>query len=85
MTPERADELTFLAAEIARQMPEPTLTLNMAEAARHLGMHPATLNRFLNTGQLRGIAFKVEGVWKFSRAALTEYVRQQAITGGRAA
>ena len=49
--------------------------LDAQEVADMLRLHPRTVMKLANQGQLRG--FKAGGQWRFRREAIEEYIREQ--------
>ena len=49
--------------------------LDAQEVADMLRLHPRTVMKLANQGQLRG--FKAGGQWRFRRDAIEEYIREQ--------
>ncbi len=49
--------------------------LDAEEVAAMLRVHPRTIMRLANQGQIPG--FKVGGQWRFRREAIDEYIRAQ--------
>ena len=49
--------------------------LDAQEVAEMLRLHPRTVMKLANQGQLRG--FKAGGQWRFRREAIEEYIREQ--------
>jgi excisionase family DNA binding protein len=49
--------------------------LDAQEVADMLRLHPRTVMKLANQGQLRG--FKAGGQWRFRREAVEEYIKEQ--------
>lgn len=49
--------------------------LDADEVGKMLKIHPRTVKRLANQGELPG--FKVGGQWRFRREAIDEYIRRQ--------
>lgn len=49
--------------------------LEPEEVAKMLRVHPRTVMRLANRGEITG--FKVGGQWRFRREAINDYIRQQ--------